>query len=94
MIFIRKQFFAGQDKKSQLGLIISTHVIKETQLMSYMDVDRFVFKMFNTKTIDENTLCILDLFIYNMDMLKNLVCFRLSRNLIEFRDFWKRSSPY
>ncbi|KAG2387866.1 hypothetical protein C9374_001460 [Naegleria lovaniensis] len=69
MIFIRKQLFSGQDKKSQLGLIISTHIIHETQLMTSMDVERFVFTLFNQKLCDENTIFVLDLLIYNFEKL-------------------------
>ncbi|KAF0981485.1 hypothetical protein FDP41_012142 [Naegleria fowleri] len=69
MIFIRKQLFSGQDKKSQLGLIISAHIIHETQLMSSMDVERFVFTLFNQKLCDENTIFVLDLLIYNIEKL-------------------------
>ena len=73
MIFIRKQLFSGQDKKSQLGLIISAHIIHETQLMSSMDVERFVFTLFNQKLCDENTIFVLDLLIYNIEKLYKMV---------------------
>ena len=72
MIFIRKQIFSGQDKKSQLGLIISMHLIHETHYMISSDIDRFVFSLFNTKNFDENSIHILDLFIYNFDILLNM----------------------
>ncbi|KAL9644160.1 hypothetical protein ABK040_005624 [Willaertia magna] len=70
MIFVRKQLFSGQDNRTQLGIVASTHIIKETQWMSVMDIERFVINMFNTKSFDSNTIYLLDLFIHNVLILK------------------------